>query len=115
MLTSEEWVRQHFLNLLFAHLGYPRGMTRLENTMNYFKNQKRSDITILDRDGKVFLLVECKSSNVKLDEKVVSQLAEYNKVLDSEYLAITNGINHFVWKKSDAGFQQIREFPSHTS
>lgn len=113
VLTPEEWVRQHFLNLLVSHLGYPKGMIKLEHTLSYFKNQKRSDIVILDQVGDVFLLVECKSANVKLDQKVINQVASYNKVLDARYLAITNGLNHFIWKKESDGFHQMNEFPKY--
>ena len=115
VLTPEEWVRQHFLNLLIAHLGYPKGLFKLEHSMSYFKNQKRSDISVLDRDGNMFLLVECKAPSVKLDQKVLNQAAEYNKVLDSQYLAITNGMTHFIWEKGEAGFNQIKEFPFYQS
>lgn len=111
VLTPEEWVRQHFVNLLINHLNYPRGLFKLEHSLSYFKNQKRSDITILNREGGIFLLVECKAPGIKLDQKVMMQLSEYNKVLDSEYLAITNGINHFIWERKDHFFTQILEFP----
>ena len=79
--------------------------------MSYFKNQKRSDIVVLDRDGKVFLLVECKAPSIRLDQKVLGQVSSYNKVLDARYLAITNGMNHFIWEKMEEGFNQIRDFP----
>ena len=115
ILTPEEWVRQHFLNLLITHLGYPKGMMRLEQTLSYFKNQKRSDILVLDSQGSVFLLVECKSTDVKLDQKVLNQVAAYNKVLDSQFIAITNGLNHFIWKKEGDGFRQLSKFPSYDS
>ncbi|MEP1097415.1 MAG: type I restriction enzyme HsdR N-terminal domain-containing protein [Cyclobacteriaceae bacterium] len=111
-LTPEEWVRQNFLNLLIEHLSYPRGMIKLEHSMHYFKNMKRSDITVLDREGEVFLLVECKSHKVKLSQKTVSQLSQYNKVLNSKYLAISNGLKHFIWKKGERDFEQIDVFPS---
>lgn len=113
VLTPEEWVRQHFLNLLFVHLGYPKGMTKLEHSLKYFRNQKRSDITILDKEGGVFLLVECKSPSVRLDQKVVSQVAEYNKVLNAKYLAITNGLNHFIWERNNEGLVQLQAFPKY--
>ncbi|WP_436517447.1 type I restriction enzyme HsdR N-terminal domain-containing protein [Ekhidna sp. To15] len=113
VLTPEEWVRQHFINLLIVHLAYPKGMFKLEHSMAYFKNQKRSDIIVLDKDGYVFLLVECKSPDVKLDQKVLNQVAAYNKVLDSKYIAITNGLNHFIWRKENNRFNQIGEFPSY--
>ena len=113
VLTPEEWVRQHFLGLLIHHLDYPRGMMKLEHTMAYFKNTKRSDITVLDREQGVFLLVECKSPVVVIDQKVVNQLAEYNKVLDARFLATSNGLKHFVWEKTKEGLKQINEFPNY--
>ncbi len=113
VLTPEEWVRQHFLNLLINHLDYPKGLFKLEQSIKYFKNQKRSDITVLDRDGQVFLLVECKSPDVKLNAKVVGQVAAYNKILDARYLSITNGLTHFIWEKNENGLEQLSKFPVH--
>ncbi|MEP0986588.1 type I restriction enzyme HsdR N-terminal domain-containing protein [Ekhidna sp.] len=113
VLTAEEWVRQHFINLLISHLDYPKGLFKLEHSLSYFKNQKRSDITILNKEGGVFLLVECKAPTIKLNQKVLGQVSAYNKVLDAKYLAITNGLNHFIWAKTVKGFQQIRLFPDY--
>lgn len=112
VLTPEEWVRQHFLSLLIHHLHYPKGMMRLEHTLFYFKQQKRSDITVLNGDGTVYLVVECKAPNVNLSERTVEQLATYNKVLDAEYLAITNGMRHYFWVKEAKGFVQLKTYPS---
>jgi predicted type IV restriction endonuclease len=110
-LTPEEWVRQHFIHLLIDQLNYPRGLLQLEHSFRYFKNAKRSDITVLDRDGNVFMVVECKSFREKLDQKVLDQIAAYNKILQSRYLTVTNGLNHFVWKSTLQGFEQLRNFP----
>jgi len=110
-LTPEEWVSQHFINLLVKHMSYPKGLFKLEKTMSYFKNQKRSDIVVLDREGGTFLLVECKAPSVKLDQNTLMQVAEYNAILDASYLAITNGLTHYVWQKKNQVFQQIKEFP----
>ncbi|MEM6736961.1 MAG: type I restriction enzyme HsdR N-terminal domain-containing protein [Bacteroidota bacterium] len=110
-LTPEEWVRQHFLNLLIHHFDYPKGLMRLEHTLVYFKNSKRSDIMVLNRYARIFLLVECKAPSVCLDHKVVNQLSEYNKVLSSKYVAVSNGLKHFVWEKKDNEYMQLEEFP----
>ncbi len=114
VLTPEEWVRQHFLNLLIQHLNYPKGLIRLEHSHSYFKNKKRSDIVVLDRNSGIFLVVECKATNVTIESKVLNQVSEYNKVLNSKYIAITNGINNFIWEKRDEKYNQLTSFPRYT-
>ena len=106
-LTPEEWVRQHFLNLMIEQLKYPKGLIKLEHGHTYFKNAKRSDIVLFDRQGCAFLLVECKAPNVPIDKKVVQQAAQYNKVLEAQYLSVTNGLKHFIWNDE----QQLHQFP----
>lgn len=112
-LTPEEWVRQHFLNLLIEHLGYPKGLIKIEHSIRYFKNSKRSDITILDRSGSPYLLVECKSYDVLLNEGVAMQASEYNKVVKARYVAITNGLQHFSWEMKDGKYVALTEFPGY--
>jgi len=113
VLTPEEWVRQHFLNLLISYLNYPKGRISLEHSLKYFRNDKRSDIVVFDQEGEVFLIVECKSYNEKLDQKTLNQIAQYNKVLNAKYLAITNGLLHFVWKKEADELIQLNDFPNY--
>ncbi len=111
-LIPEEWVRQHFLNLLISHLGYPKGLTRVEHTISYFKNKKRSDIVILNQEGNVHLLVECKSSKIKINQNIMKQIAEYNKMLNAKYLAITNGLTHYIFEQKETDrFEQLANFP----
>jgi len=109
--TPEEWVRQHFLSLMIHHLGYPRAMMKLEHAMRYFKNIRRSDITIFSKESGIFMLLECKAPSVKIDQKAINQVSEYNKVLGSKYLSVSNGISHFIWKKEVDSYQQLKEFP----
>ncbi|MBC6399690.1 MAG: type I restriction enzyme HsdR N-terminal domain-containing protein [Ekhidna sp.] len=110
-LTSEEWVRQHFLNLMINHLAYPKGMMRIEHSMTYFKNIRRSDITILSKHNDIFLLLECKAPSIKINQKVINQISEYNKVLKAQFIAISNGINHFIWERKGSEYFQSKEFP----
>lgn len=114
VLTPEEWVRQHFVHLLVESLQYPKGLFKIESSLNYDKKRKRSDIQVLDRDGKVFLLVECKSPAMKLDEKTLKQVAEYNHSVQASYLSITNGLKHFIWvyDPDKNSFDALSEFPT---
>ncbi|MGK7391693.1 MAG: type I restriction enzyme HsdR N-terminal domain-containing protein [Candidatus Cyclobacteriaceae bacterium M2_1C_046] len=95
LLTPEEWVRQHFIHYLCEHHGYPKGLIRVEGGLSYNRLLKRSDILIHDRQGDPYLLVECKSYDVKLNQKVIEQIAAYNKILNASYLMITNGLSHY--------------------
>lgn len=95
VLTPEEWVRQHFIYYLIDELKYPRSLFRIEGSLTYNKLQKRSDILILDRAGKAWMLVECKAPTIKLSQKAFNQAAVYNMTLGAKYLAVTNGMAHF--------------------
>ena len=112
-MTPEEWVRQHLLNFLIAYLDYPRGMVKIERTLKYASLCKRSDVVVLDRTGRTFFIAECKSYDIPPDQKAVVQLAAYNKILDAKYLAITNGLVHYVWQKNENGWRQNRTFPNY--
>ncbi|MEQ9304671.1 MAG: type I restriction enzyme HsdR N-terminal domain-containing protein [Marinoscillum sp.] len=116
VLTAEEWVRQHFIHLMINHLKYPRALLKVESGMSYFKSAKRSDITLRDRDnGNLFLLVECKAPDVKLDSKSLNQISVYNKELNSKYVALTNGLKHFIWSfdVSSQSYKQLQNFPEY--
>jgi hypothetical protein len=95
LLTPEEWVRQHFLHLLINHYQYPKSLIKIETGLKYNQLQKRSDIVVYDREGKPFLIVECKSTDVPLSQKTFEQITTYNYTLKSKYVVLTNGLHHF--------------------
>ena len=41
LLTPEEWVRQHFINLLIHHYQYPKSLIKVESGLKYNQLQKR--------------------------------------------------------------------------
>lgn len=92
VLTPEEWVRQHFVNYLIAHLGYPRSLINVEQGLRYNSLLKRSDIVVYSRDGNPIMLVECKSVKYQLNKKVVEQALMYNKTIDAQYIIVANGL-----------------------
>lgn len=97
-LTPEEWVRQHFLNLLTAFKGYPASLIAVESSLIYNRRAKRSDILVYGTNGKPLLIVECKAPEVPIDQAVFDQAAMYNKTLKVPYLLVTNGMQHFSCK-----------------
>lgn len=95
VLTPEEWVRQHFVQYLIQHLRYPRSLIQLERAHAYNTLIKRSDILVYDRMGKPYMLIECKASHIKIEEKAFRQASIYNKSVKAKYLVVTNGMQHF--------------------
>ncbi len=116
VITPEEWVRQHLVHFLINHMNYPKSLISIEDGLKVNRMQKRSDIVVYQRNGSVFMVIECKSYRVKLDQKVMDQLSNYNQKYKAKYLAITNGKQVFICemdylKKSS---QFINEFPDFT-
>lgn len=91
VITPEEWVRQHLVHYMINVLNYPKGLIALEREVELNGLNRRFDVVCYNRDGSVFLLVECKKSGVKLNQQVFDQAFCYNTVLNACYVAITNG------------------------
>lgn len=117
VLTPEEWVRQHFIHYLINHLKYPKTLFKIESSLTYNKLQKRSDIVIHDRDGKPWMLVECKAPNIKLTQKAFNQVAVYNMTIGARFVAVTNGMVQYCFEPSSKGeanhFASFPDFPEH--
>lgn len=91
-LTPEEWVRQHVLQYLIVYKLYPRSLIKIETSLVFNTMPKRSDIVVLDKTGKPFLLVECKAPHIKINQKTIDQAARYNTSYNARYVMLTNGI-----------------------
>jgi hypothetical protein len=94
ILTPEEWVRQHFIHYLITGLKYPRALVKIEGGLTYNQLKKRSDILVFDREGKPWMVIECKSPDLKLTQANLEQASAYNASLKAKYLTISNGMAH---------------------
>jgi len=114
-LSSEEWVRQHFIHFLICHRHYPAGLFRIERGVVKASRQGRTDIEIWNRDGKPLLLVECKSFELKLNKQAVLQASVYNEKLQARIMILTNGLTHFAFefKHTEAGkhYDRLDDIP----
>ena len=97
-LTPEEWVRQHFTQYLVQQKKCPLSLISHELSLKYDRLNKRSDIVVHNKEGKPWLIVECKAPKVKINQEVFDQVAQYNYILKVEYLVVTNGLAHFCCK-----------------
>ncbi len=95
ILTPEEWVRQHVLEFLINEKKYPKSYINVEKLLKINDLKKRYDIVVFNPDGSIFLLVECKAPEIKINQTTFDQIARYNMVLKSNFLMLTNGLNHY--------------------
>jgi hypothetical protein len=95
VLTPEEWVRQHFVQHLITGLRYPKALIKLEGGLKYNTLNKRTDIVVYDRKGEPWMVVECKSPELKISESVLRQASVYNTTLKAKYITISNGLKHY--------------------
>lgn len=94
-LTPEEWIRQHVIQFLLQEKNYPKSYINVEKLIKVNDLSKRYDIIVYQPNGEIFLLVECKSADIKIDQKTFDQIARYNLTLNAKYLMVTNGLNHY--------------------
>lgn len=110
-LTPEEWVRQNFLNFLVTEKNYPASLMGVEMLVRVNQLSQRADIVVYHRDGKPWLIVECKSPVINLNEEVFYQAARYNSVLKVPYIAVTNGMEHYCLFFNGKTFDYLDNLP----
>lgn len=98
LLTPEEWVRQHMIHYLIKDLRYPKGLVKVESGVVYNARVKRSDIVIYNKLGKPYILIECKSPSIKINQSTFEQVAMYNRTLNASIIILTNGLMHYTFK-----------------
>lgn len=94
-LTSEEWVRQHYIHYLIEEKNYPISLIAVEKKLIINQLTKRTDILVFNSSGEPYIIVECKAPNVKINQDTFNQIARYNLKLNAKFLILTNGIEHF--------------------
>ena len=95
ILQPEEWVRQHCINYLIQHKGYPISLINVEKELIINGLKKRYDIVVFNSDGTIKIIVECKAPTIKINQNTFDQIARYNLVTKASYLMVTNGLDHY--------------------
>ncbi len=95
ILTPEEWVRQHVLHFLIEEKKYPISLIAVEKQLKVNTLNKRTDIIVFNTQGAPEILIECKAPSVAISQNSFDQIARYNLTLQSNYLMVTNGLEHF--------------------
>ena len=95
VLTPEEWVRQHVVQFLLDEKKYPKSLINVEKVLMVNGLRKRYDVVVFNSDGSIFVLIECKAPAIKIAQATFDQIARYNMTLKSQFLMVTNGLNHY--------------------
>lgn len=95
VLTPEEWVRIHVVQFLIKEHHYPKGLINVEKQLKLNNTTKRYDVVVYNKDGSVFMIVECKAPSIPITQVTFDQIARYNLALDAQYLMVTNGLESY--------------------
>ena len=109
-LTAEEWVRQNCVKFLINEKKYKSQLIAVEKKIILNNLTKRFDIIAYDNNGDPNLLVECKAPNIAIRQETFDQILSYNRVINSKYLMITNGIIHY-YCKIDNKINFLKDIP----
>lgn len=113
IVQPEEMVRQLLITHFIKNNIYPKSRIAVEKNVKIDGKIKRFDLLIFDISGNPFLLVECKSFENIISEKVIEQVAIYNQKLSAPFLCVTNGKSTFLFQINfaDGSFKEVWEWP----
>lgn len=94
IFNLEEYVRQMCILYFIKYKNYSRSSFIVEKKINLKETRKRIDILLMHHTSPK-ILIECKSPNIVINNKIFEQIARYNKFINAKKILITNGINHF--------------------
>ena len=112
LLTPEEWVRQNLLQYLVQKLHYPSSLIAVEKEIKLGELSKRFDIVVY-KNELPWMIIECKEAKVRLNEKTMEQILQYQQVLTAQYLFISNGHETMGAKIESGKLQALQNFPEY--
>ena len=111
-LTPEEWVRQNVLNWMIGIKGYPPSLIAVEKEILLGPLTKKFDILVYDDAHSPWLMVECKSMDVPVTEKVLMQVLRYRMAVPAGVLVVTNGLETHALSLNEGKAEWLDEWPS---
>ena len=117
ILTPEEWVRQHVVKFLLEEKKYPKSLINVEKVLKVNGLRKRYDVVVFNPDGSIYILIECKAPQIKIAQSTFDQIARYNMTMQSQFLMVTNGLNHYFCQMDfeNEKYQFLPELPNYIS
>jgi len=115
VLTPEEWVRQHVIHFLVEEKKYPLSLIAVEKQLKINSLSKRTDIIVFNKLGHHEIVIECKAPSVPVRQNTFDQIARYNLTLQSNYLMVTNGLEHYFCQMDfkNESYLFLKELPNY--
>jgi hypothetical protein len=104
--TPEEGVRQRLVHYLLQEKKISPALIGIEKMIQVYTRKKRFDLVVFDKEGKPFLLCECKRPEIALSQETLTQAGEYNLVLGAPFLVLTNGNDTRCFEVKE-GFEEL--------
>ena len=86
-------------------------MIAIEKEIQLYDIKKRFDILVYNKEHEPWMMIECKSADIPLNETVLQQILRYNISVPVEYMIITNGHSTIGWKKELGKLDMIEKMP----
>ena len=115
-LTPEEWVRQHFVEFIISHKGFPQSLIANEIGITLNNTRRRCDTVVFDNTATPLVIIEYKAPSVEISQATFDQIVRYNMVLQAKYLIVSNGLNHYCCSidYQNQSYRFLKEIPSYS-
>jgi Type I restriction enzyme R protein N terminus (HSDR_N) len=111
----EEWVRQNVVRWLMDLHKIPLQAIALEKEIRVAGAKRRFDLLVYDANILPWMLVECKSPSIRLDDAALLQVLAYQQEIPVPHLMITNGEETHILEKKAGNPAWISCFPTYKS
>ncbi|MGB0427920.1 MAG: type I restriction enzyme HsdR N-terminal domain-containing protein [Flavobacteriales bacterium] len=98
-LTPEEWVRQHWVQLLRTHYQFPLSHLAVEKQIS---PKFRFDLLAFNKTGKACIVCEFKAPQIPLNQSVLEQSLDYNYNYGTSSIVLSNGLEHQLFNFDEA-------------
>jgi len=117
VLTPEEWVRLHVVQFLIKEKKFSKNLINVEKQLIVNGISKRYDVVVFNKNGSIFLVIECKAPSIAINQDTFDQIARYNLALNANYLMVTNGLEHYFCQMDfeNQRYNFLRDIPTKES
>jgi len=111
LLTPEEWVRQNMINWLHKVHQVPLALMAVERMLIVGDSKRRFDVVVYTKLHEPWMLIECKSMEIPLNEAVLQQALSYFSAMPAQLLMLTNGHHTYAWQHAQDNLHVLHVLP----